>query len=262
MHLAQLAFQHNGAVDSFDDCRDKYVARQLFRRLSKDGAFLDPDEAKQPFKLWCDDLRPSSVLLDEHNQVVGVIDWEFAYFAPASFSYDPPWWTILGKIESWDKGIDAFSEEFDKHVPLFLKAMEMEEEQMEQQAQEEPADVGASALSFYLDELDLTDEKPKVLPKLSQQIKKNWETGRHYINYAARNSWAFDPLFWKYIDQRFFGQNIHGGFEDRLHLFSGSEREKMEDFVKRKIDQLLDDKLKVWDEQECWEYLGELLKDC
>lgn len=262
MHLAQLTFQHNDAVDSSEDCRDKYVARQLFRKLSKDATFLGSNETKQQFKLWCDDLRPSSVLLDEHNEVVGVIDWEFAYFAPASFTYDPPWWIILGKIESWEKGIDAFSAEFDKHVPLFLKAMEMEEERMEQQAKEEPADVGPSALSFYLDELNLAAEEPKVLQKLSQQMKKNWETGRHYLNYAARSSWAFDPLFWKYIDQRFFGQNIRGGFEDRLHLFSDSERENMEEFVTRKVDQLLDDKLKVWDEQESKEYLGELLKDC
>ncbi|KAG8156759.1 hypothetical protein KVR01_013364 [Diaporthe batatas] len=261
MHLAELAFQYNGGIDSYDDCRDKYVARQLFRRLCKDAAFLDSDEEEEPFKLWCDDMRPSSVLLNEHNDVVGVIDWEFAYFAPASFTYDPPWWTILGKFEVWEKGLDDYSAKFDQHVPLLLKAMEMEEERMEKEAKEEPPEVGASVLSFYLGELELNDAKPRVLPKLSEKMKKHWETGRHYLNYAARNSWAFDPIFWKYIDQRFFGQNVRGGFEDRLQLFSESQRKRMEDFVERKIAQLLDAKLKIWDEQECKEYLEDLLKD-
>lgn len=31
MHMAQLVFQHNDAVEDEDDARDKYVARQLFR---------------------------------------------------------------------------------------------------------------------------------------------------------------------------------------------------------------------------------------
>ncbi len=34
-HLAQLMFQHNDLVKSADDCRNKYVARQLFRQLAK-----------------------------------------------------------------------------------------------------------------------------------------------------------------------------------------------------------------------------------
>lgn len=32
MHMAQLAFQHNNAVEDEDDAREKYVTRQLFRR--------------------------------------------------------------------------------------------------------------------------------------------------------------------------------------------------------------------------------------
>lgn len=35
MHLTQLAFQHNDAVEDEDDARDKYIARQLFRRLEE-----------------------------------------------------------------------------------------------------------------------------------------------------------------------------------------------------------------------------------
>ncbi|EXK76947.1 hypothetical protein FOQG_18322 [Fusarium oxysporum f. sp. raphani 54005] len=37
MHIAQLIFQHNGLATSEDGCRNKYVARQIFRRLTKQG---------------------------------------------------------------------------------------------------------------------------------------------------------------------------------------------------------------------------------
>ncbi|CAJ2507621.1 Uu.00g088070.m01.CDS01 [Anthostomella pinea] len=38
MHFAQLTFQRNDAVLDEEDTRDKYVARQLFRRLASKGA--------------------------------------------------------------------------------------------------------------------------------------------------------------------------------------------------------------------------------
>ena len=37
MHVAQLVFQHNDLVKTADDCRNKYVARQLFLKLAKQG---------------------------------------------------------------------------------------------------------------------------------------------------------------------------------------------------------------------------------
>ena len=36
-HLVQLVFQHNDLVKSADDCRNKFVARQLFHQLAKQG---------------------------------------------------------------------------------------------------------------------------------------------------------------------------------------------------------------------------------
>lgn len=48
MHIATLVFQHNDIVTSEDDARTKYIARQLFRRLAKEGklsrfGFLEDD---------------------------------------------------------------------------------------------------------------------------------------------------------------------------------------------------------------------------
>lgn len=84
MHLTHLALQHNNAVTSPPDGREKYVARQLFRKLAREGRLAGNEEdhdkttgagqQKEVFKLWCDDMRPASVLLDDNDDVVGVID--------------------------------------------------------------------------------------------------------------------------------------------------------------------------------------------
>lgn len=98
MHLSQFVFQRNDAVkdDDEDDARDKYVARQLFRRLASKGQLSSQSEAgdasdttMSPFRLFYEDLRPSNVLIDKDLRVVGVIDWEFVYAAPPQFSSDP-----------------------------------------------------------------------------------------------------------------------------------------------------------------------------
>jgi hypothetical protein len=101
LHIQHLTHQRNDVVDSATDCRRKYVTRQLFRRLLRDrlltASTMNHDSG--PFKLWCDDLRPSNVLLNAVLQVVGVIDWEFTYASPAEFSSAPPWWLLLEQPE-------------------------------------------------------------------------------------------------------------------------------------------------------------------
>jgi aminoglycoside phosphotransferase (APT) family kinase protein len=116
MHIAQLAFQHNDLVSTKDDCRNKYVARQLFRKLAQQGRLStfgfaedgwSAQSKDQPlrlsqapsqshsFRLWCDDFRAGNILLNESDDIVGIIDWEFAYVGPTQFVLDPPWWLLL-----------------------------------------------------------------------------------------------------------------------------------------------------------------------
>ena len=35
LHMAHLTFQHNDAIESANDCRDKSVARYLFRQRAR-----------------------------------------------------------------------------------------------------------------------------------------------------------------------------------------------------------------------------------
>lgn len=86
LNIEHLIHQRNDAVESADDYRRKYVARQLFRRLASDNRLSNPSLENRPFIIWCDDLRPANVLLNESMQIAGVVDWEFTYAAPAEFS--------------------------------------------------------------------------------------------------------------------------------------------------------------------------------
>ncbi|ROV98280.1 hypothetical protein VSDG_04426 [Cytospora chrysosperma] len=250
MHLAHFAFQRNDAVLGPPDARDKYVARQLFRRLAASGRLTGDSISPPPagrgaerFKLWCDDMRPASVLLDENEEVVGVIDWEMSYFAPASYTYDPPWWLCLAKPEYWKPGVEHFFEGFERCLGVFLRALEMEEAALE------GARAAGPGLESRMRAMDLngqsgTPEPP--LPLLSARMRRNWESGMFFVNYAARKAWAFDPIYWKYIDPKYFGENREGGYEGRLGLFSDSEKEQMELFVERKVEESKRIKLVEW----------------
>ncbi|EXK31242.1 hypothetical protein FOMG_12972 [Fusarium oxysporum f. sp. melonis 26406] len=180
---------HNDLVDSEDDCRNKYVARYLFHLLAKKGhlsafGFLEDNWSAQPqslelscsmpcgtdsFRLWCDDLRPHNILLDHHDNIVAALDWEFAYSAPTQFSLDPPWWLLLQLPELWPSGIDDWSQVYEARLRTWLHAMEDEE--------------WGEGINFPAN--------------LSTYLRESWLSGRFWLDYATRKSWAFDTIFRK-----------------------------------------------------------------
>ncbi|KAK3315733.1 phosphotransferase family protein [Apodospora peruviana] len=226
MHMAQLVFQHNDAVDDEDDARDKYVARQLFRNLTAEGWLSPPDDniASQRFRLVCEDLRPANVLLDKDLRVVGVIDWEFAYAAPEQFSCDPPWWLLLEVPEDWPGGLVSWMKAYEPRLRTFLGVLEVEEK--------------ARGLLARGD-----DEQ-----QLSQRMRASWESGLWMVNYAARKSWVFDLIWWKFLDQSYFGLNETKDYRSRLDLLTEPQRKAMEGFVARKMKEKGDQKLVKWEE--------------
>ncbi|KAH8595133.1 phosphotransferase [Bisporella sp. PMI_857] len=260
MHIAQLVFQHNDLVLSEDDCRNKYVARQIFRRLAKQGrlsnfGFAEDDWSAQSFKimsctlspapagsnsfrLWGDDFRAGNILLNNSDNIAAVIDWEFAYAAPTQFILDPPWWLLLDLAETWSTGIANWRETYDLRLKTWLTAMKRAEENMGQSG---PLPV---ALSTYM--------------------RESWETGRFWLNYGARKSWAFDNVYWRYLDERFFGDrgtdiSKENLWKSRIHLLSKAEREAMEPFVERKIIKSKERIIVDWDPTDAKLCLSELL---
>lgn len=255
MQIATLLFQHNDIVSSEDDCRNKYVARQIFRRLARQGrlakfGFLEDDWSVQSmhsrstlpapdnagcFRLWSDDFRPVNIVVDEDDQLIGAIDWEFAYAAPTHFALDPPWWLLLEVPEMWEDGIEDWTFVYDKRLTTWLLAMEEAEREMSP---------GSFLLSAYM--------------------RESWGTGRFWLNYAARKSWAFDTIYWKYLDERFFGireatTSMDERWKTRVHLLSEEERVAMEPFVQMKMEEARERTLVEWDDSDARQRLGSFL---
>ena len=267
MHLAQLVFQHNDAVESADDCRNKFVARQIFRRLAKQGGlssfgFSEDDWSAQAskgrsgsarlspapdgssaFRLWGDDLRAGNMLLSEADDLVAVIDWEFAYAAPTQFALDPPWWLLLDLAETWPSGIDDWTRIYEARVKTWLAAME--------QAEGSLPENGAG-------------HRDALPAPLSTYMRESWETGRFWLSYGARKSWAFDMAYWKFLDERLFGEREAGVLKQdlwktRVHLLTDQERAALEPFVERKMRESQNRTIVDWDSEEAKNRLSNVL---
>ncbi|PYI35548.1 phosphotransferase family protein [Aspergillus indologenus CBS 114.80] len=207
LHGEHLHHQRNDAVDSADDCRRRFVARRLFSRVASEGRLASSRNDHGPFKLWCDDLRPSNILLNEHLQIVGVIDWEFTYAAPVQFAHAPPWWLLLEQPEYWPDGLEAWERAFEYRLQTFLKVLVEREETALRRGR-------------------LTPEQ-----RLSGPMRHSWENGDFWVAYAARKSFAFDVVFWKKLDPRFFGScaiAVQDRWKERLGLLSEEETRCME----------------------------------
>jgi hypothetical protein len=247
MHMAQLAFQRNDAVEDEGDARDKYVARQLFRKLAAERRLASDPKSDDGFTLFSEDFRPANILLDEDLRVVGVIDWEFAYAAPTQFSFDPPWWLLLEEPEHWAGGYRAWMEAYEPRLRTFLRALEAEEEKM-----------AAAKVAEKVGRLSLASGGKTEAP-FSQRMRESWEKRTWMLNYAARKSWAFDFIWWKFLDESYFGSNENQDYQARLELLSESQKEVMETFVTRKMEESRNPEIVKLGDEYAAELLAELL---
>lgn len=238
LNIQHLIYQRNDAVQSTDDCRRKFVARQLFYKLAKDKKLSLPCDENGPFKLWCDDFRPANVLLNNLNEdmhIAGVVDWEFTYAAPVGFSYAPPWWLLIEKPEYWSEGIEDWTRVFDRRLKAFLTAMR------------------------YCEDMDVQHGQRR----LSDQMQRSWESGDFWVVYAILHSFAFDAIYWQKIDRRFFGptetDDPSEAWKERLDLLDETQRVEMERLVTRKLEEM-DERVLAWDPDEYTEAFRQELK--
>jgi hypothetical protein len=239
MQMAALALQRNDCVDDAEDARDKYVARQLLRNLAGDDRLVTAGD--DAFRLFSEDLRPANVLLDEDANVVGVIDWEFAYVAPTQFSYDPPWWLLLLEPEDWKHGEDGNYKEwmktYEPRLQTFLRVLKEEEQELS------VSGGGGSE---------------KQIP-LSQRMKESWDSGAWMVNYAVRKIFSFDYVWWMFLDERFFGPNKENDYHARVGLLTDTQREIMEEFVERKMREKEEGELGHWNDKDATAVLKKVL---
>lgn len=183
-----------------------------------------------PFKLWCDDLRPANILINENLQIVGIIDWEFTYAAPAEFSQASPWWLLLEQPEYWPGGIEAWENTFETRLKTSIKVLTEREETFMQRG------------------------RLKQDQRLSGPMRRSWDNGDFWVTYAARKNFAFDMIFWKKIDQRFFGPYTvpeENRWEKRIELLSDEERQCMEEVVSRQLEHM-ETRTLAWEPQELY----------
>lgn len=221
--MIHLEMQHNDAIQSAEDCRRKYIARKLFRKLAAQGKLHDPSLVHGPFRLWCDDLRPDNILVDDQCRILAVIDWEFTYAAPSEYTFNPPWWLLLETPEYWFQGIDHWVSEYEPRMNTFLQILDQREKAR----------------------LELGQQREDL--RMAEKMRQNWESGRFWIDYACRRSWAFDSVFWRFLDPKFFAGNGEGDqFEERLKLLGQNERDYIDEFVAKKVEESKVRTLQVW----------------
>lgn len=176
------------------------------------------------------------MLVDEDDNLVGVIDWEFAYAAPAQFSYDPPWWLLIMKPEDWEKGEERCRYEewmsvYEPRLGTFLRVLREEEARLE-----------------------VVDGTP-----LSQRMKESWDSGAWMVNYALRDFWLLDYLWWTFLDERFFGPNEERDHTARVGLLTDAQREVMEEFMERKMREKEAGEIGHWTDEDAAAVLKKFL---
>ncbi|KAB8277553.1 phosphotransferase enzyme family protein [Aspergillus minisclerotigenes] len=225
-----LVTQRNDAVDSEPDCRSKYVARRLFCKLAAESRLHNHTMSTSGlFKLFCDDLRPTNILLDDSMKIIAVIDWEFTYTAPAEFASMPPWWLLLEMPKEWARGVSDWTRTYQPRLESFLRVLKRQEDTA----------IANKALAESR--------------RISGRMRESWDHGELWVNYGARKSWAFDAV-WPILDAKFFGgvmapdQYNSPHSEERMELLDVGGREALGPFVQKKLEDSKQRKLDDWDE--------------
>ncbi|GJC92663.1 LOW QUALITY PROTEIN: phosphotransferase [Colletotrichum higginsianum IMI 349063] len=132
-----------------------------------------------PFRLFCDDLRPTNMLVDpETLRITAVLDLEFTNAMPAQFAEDVPWWLLLQHPAVWvgEGKLEEFLSLFQPRKEQFLRAIERVEATSTLAAAEEEA-------------------------SLSSRMRDSWDNGRFWFNLASRSSFDVDEIYWAVLHQ-------------------------------------------------------------
>lgn len=205
--LAKYLQEHLEAQKNITDGSDDYawkllVARRGFERLAKEYN-TEADDAG-PFRLFCDDLRPTNMLVDpETLRITAVLDFEFANAMPSQYIYDVPWWLLLQHpAELLGLGEKKnFLERFEPRKDQFIRALERVEAR-------QPAAKPSGTL-------------------LSGRMRESWDSGRFWFNLMSRSSFDMDDIYWETLHTREVGEAV-------LNEIADDEKDR---FLKKKQDQ-------------------------
>lgn len=129
----------------------------------------------------------------------------------------------------WDAGIEDWRKTYETRLDTWISAMQEAEQEV-------------SPESFLF----------------SAYMRESWTTGQFWLNYAARKSWAFDTIYWKYLDEKLFGEEM---WKTRVHLLSEEERAAVEPLVQAKMAESKTRVLIEWEAESAKEHLSCFLFD-
>ncbi|KFA53782.1 hypothetical protein S40293_01715 [Stachybotrys chartarum IBT 40293] len=201
-HLAHLRIQRNLADDP-EIAQARFIARHRFAQLISKYCINDAG----PFILFCDDLRPSNMLVNpETLQITAVLDFEFTNAMPAQFTYDPPWWLLLSGPDVWldRSSMEEFRDMYEPRMEQFLQALEL------------------------VEGTQVSEGKQPTEPSLSTRMRDSWRSGRFWFDYAARKSFDIDVVYWAALHDEGTG----------IELLDDEARSELELFVGQKMEQL------------------------
>ncbi|KAM3502709.1 hypothetical protein MY11210_008988 [Beauveria gryllotalpidicola] len=181
-HMKQLELQKNDAIVDGADCRKKNI-------------IVDPSKLT----------------------VAGVVDWEFAYAAPAEFTYAAPWWLLLETPEDWEADLNVFLARYEPKFKVFIQALkERETEKIRCGSLQESG-------------------------RISTVMETSLGSGLFWVCLASRHSALFDDIYWEFLDPKFFG--TFESMEQRISLLHPDEQVEMEQLVQEKLRQAEEAKL-------------------
>lgn len=179
--LLHLEAQRNIAKDESNVIR-RFTARHLFKQLIPRYTIDDAG----PFRLFCDDMRPSNILIDPSTfRISAILDFEFTNSMPAQFVYDPPWWLLLRGPDVWiDRdNLDEFIARYVPRMEQFLRALEKVEQK------------------------SMKNGDKNMTTSLSTRMRESWASGRFWFNYAARTCLDMDEVYWHVLHDKCFPDN-------------------------------------------------------
>jgi hypothetical protein len=183
------------------DAFDRYTSRHLFAELV--GKYCTDDRG--PFKLFCDDFRPTNIIVDPSTLCIkAVLDLEFTNAMPSQFASEPPWWLLLAGPDSYlirERTMEEFVKAYEPRLEQFLKAMERAEN---------------------------TTAGPSSDPPLSSLMRESWTTNRFWFSYAARKPFDVEVFFDTFLKED------GSGFES----LSEEARAGSDSFVEMKMKQV------------------------
>ncbi|KAK2751665.1 phosphotransferase enzyme family protein [Colletotrichum kahawae] len=197
---AHLDAQRNIAEANADTAWRQFVARRCFEKLIPSYGAIDD---AGPFRIYCDDMRPSNMLVDPDTlEITAVLDFEFTNALPAQYVYDVPWWLLLRRpiILLEKMTMEEFLNLFIPRKDQFIRAVERIEAQSGMRAGND---------------------------RLSVRMQESWDSGRFWFNLASRYCFDIDEIYW---------EKLHGEGMGEAMLDTETIKEK-DNFIKMKMDQ-------------------------